>query len=137
MDTPIEFPDPQLAVRDLLRVVLANDDLGENATVSTRGIPGADESRSFPYIQVRSDGSFRDARLNGRATVRVLVYHEDEGKSQALALRAEARLLAASSDKVRGCSPVTGPLPPIGGDPDTGDPLSYFTITARLRPRQL
>jgi hypothetical protein len=137
VDTAILFPDPQLAVRDLLRSLLTGrtEPVAANAKVSTKDLPGADENRALPYVQIRSDGSFRDSRLNGRATVRVLVWHTDEGRAQALALLCEALILAARSDDVRSVSPVSGPIPT--GDPDTGLPLSFFTITARLTPRQL
>jgi hypothetical protein len=131
------FPDPQLAVRNLLRRILADrsEPYAEGATVSTKPIEEYDEAPGRPYIQVRSDGRFRNSRLNGRATVRVLVYHDDEGLGEKLAALCEALLLAASSPEIRGVAPLVGPLP-IGGGAD-GDPLSYFTITARLRPIQL
>jgi hypothetical protein len=133
----ITFPDPQLAVRNLLRTLLAGrtelEALG--ATVSTEGLPGDDEARPLPYIQVRSDGKYRDSRQDGRATVRVLVYHRDEGLGEALAALCEALLLSAYSAEIRGSTSVTGPIP--AGDPETGLPLSFFTITARLQPRQL
>ena len=135
MDTIIDFPDPQRAVRDLLRAALTDRPEASGATVSTKALPGSDESRSLPYIQVRSDGRIRDTVLNGRATIRVLVYHSDEGLGEDLAGLCEALLLASSSDEVRSCSSVAGPIP--AGDPETGLPLSFFTITARLRPRQL
>lgn len=137
MDTPIIFPDAQLAVRDLLRTLLAGrtEPYATGATVSTRELPGADGTHPLPYVQVRSDGKFRDSRLDGRATVRVLAYGGDVGKSESLASLCEALLLAASSAEVRGSSSVTGPIPT--DDPENGLPLSYFTITARLRPRQL
>jgi hypothetical protein len=137
VDTAISFPDPQLAVRDLARVLVADrpEPYAAGVTISTRQLPGADESRQLPYVQIRSDGRYRDARLNGRATVRVLVWHKDEGLAEDLAGLLEALLLASSSDKIRGVSPVVGPIPT--GDSETGLPLSFFTITARLRPRQL
>lgn len=137
MNAPIVFPDAQLAVRDLLRTLLASrtEPYARGAVVSTKGLTGDDASRRLPYIQVRSDGKFRDSRLDGRATVRVLVYHRDEGLGEALAALCEALLLSASSADVRGSTSVTGPIPT--GDPETGLPLSFFTITARLRPRQL
>jgi hypothetical protein len=137
VDTAIVFPDPQLAVRDLLRALLEERTEPEalGARVSTRGLPGADENRSLPYVQVRSDGRYRDSRLDGRATVRVTIWHTDEGLAENLAALCEALLLAATSDKIRGITPVMGPIPT--GDEETGLPLSFFTITARLRPRQL
>lgn len=135
--TVVMFPDPQLAVRDLLRELIADspEEFAAGAVVSTKDLPGTDEGRTLPYVQVRSDGRYRDSRLDGRATVRVLVYHRDVGLGEALAGLCEALLLAAHSAAVRGCSPVSGPLPT--DDPETGLPLSFFTITARLRPRQL
>lgn len=137
MNPAIAFPDAQRAVRDLLRVLLASrtETYATGATVSTKGLPGADGTRPLPYVQVRSDGKFRNSRLDGRATVRVLVYHRDEGLAEELAALCEALLLSASSADVRGSTPVTGPIPT--GDSETGLPLSFFTITARLRPRQL
>jgi len=137
MKPVIVFPDGQLAVRDLLRALLADrpEPFAQGVVVSTRAIPGADEKRALPYVQVRADGSFRDARLDGRATVRVLAYGRDEGLSHSLAALCEGLLLAAPSGDVRSCSPVTGPR--ITDDPDNGLPLSFFTITARLRPRQI
>lgn len=130
----ITFPDPQRAVRDLLRVLLAGrtEAVAAGATVSVK--PPAEDA-NLPYVQVRSDGRFRDSRLNGRSSVRVIVWHRDEGLGEELAGLCEALLLASTSAEIRAVSPLTGPIPT--GDPDTGAPMSYFTITARLRPAQL
>jgi hypothetical protein len=132
---PVAFPDPQKAVRDLLRSLLAGrtEAYAQGATVSTKPPPGT--APPLPYVQVRSDGRFRDARLDGRASVRIIVWHRDEGLGELLAGLAEALLLASTSAEIRGCSPLTGPMPT--GDPDTGAPMSYFTLTARLRPATL
>jgi len=134
---PIIFPDAQLAVRDLLRALLARrtEPAVLGVTVSTKDLPGADENRPLPYVQVRSDGKFRDARLDGRATIRVLVFHRDVGLAEKLAAICEGLLLASSSAEIRGSSPVAGPLPTT--DDETGLPLSFFTITTRLQPVQL
>lgn len=131
---PVAFPDPQRAVRDLLRALLASrtESYATGATVSVK--PPA-ETQALPFIQVRSDGRFRDSRLDGRASVRVIVWHKDEGLGEELAGLCEALLLSSTSADIRGCSSLTGPIPT--GDPDTGAPMSYFTITARLTPRQL
>ncbi len=137
MTAAVTFPDPRRAVRDLLRVLLAarSESFAQGATVSTKAPPGADGTRSLPYVQVRSDGRFRDARFNGRATVRVLVWHRDEGLGEDLAGLLEALLLASTSADLRGFSPISGPL--ATSDPDTNEPLSFFTVTARLRPSNL
>jgi hypothetical protein len=131
------FPDAQLAVRNLLRSLLATrtETYASGATVSTKEIAGADGTYSLPYVQVASDGKFRNSRLDGRATVRVLVYHRDVGLGESLASLCEALLLSASNAEIRGSSSVTGPIPT--DDPENGLPFSYFTITARLHPRQL
>lgn len=137
MAPAITFPDPQLAVRNLLRSLLASrpEPEARGVIVSTKGLSGDDATRKLPFVQVRSDGKFRNARLDGRATVRVLVYHRDEGLAESLAALCEALLLSASSAEIRGSTSVMGPMPT--GDPETGLPFSFFTITARLQPRQL
>lgn len=134
---PIGYADPQLATRNLLRALLASreDAVAEGATVSTRGLPGADGTRTLPYIQVRSDGRTRDARYAAEAVLRVVVWHDDEGKAEALASLAEALLLSATAPAIRGFSPLAGPIPT--GDPDTGLAMSFLTITARLRPSNI
>jgi hypothetical protein len=133
----IVFPDPRVAVRDLIRELLATRAEPEvvGAVVSTKTASPDDAKRTLPHVHVRSDGNFRNSRLNGRATVRIVVWHRDEGLAQRLALLIEGLLLATTSNRVRGFGSVTGPLPT--SDPDTGEPISYFTLTARLRPEQL
>ncbi|WGH21360.1 tail terminator [Arthrobacter phage Emotion] len=130
------FPDPQPIVRNAIRAVLAgrSEPHALGATVSTKAAL-ADGKRPFPWVQVRSDGQFRDSRLNGRATMRVLVWHKDEGTAQALAGLIEALLLEHGGSGLRGFNPVTGPLP--AGDQATGEALSFFTLTARLEPVNL
>lgn len=134
----IVFPDAPLAVRDLLREQLAcrTEAFAQNVTVSTREIPGSDaDGWNLPYVQVISDGRFRSANLNGRATVRCLVYHEDEGLADQLASLIEGILLSSGSDRVRNCGAMMGPR--TTRDPDNGLPLSTLTVNARLRPQQL
>ncbi len=137
MTDAVVFPDPRRSVRDLLKVLLEprEEAYALGATVSTKEPQGTDEAPVLPYVQVRSDGRFRNSRLDGRATIRVLVWHKDEGLGEDLAGLCEALLLANSSAAVRGFTPVSGPIPTK--DPDTGEPLSFFTLTARLRPANL
>lgn len=134
MSDVVVFADPRRAVRDLLTALLEPrlEPYALGVKVSTKPLPGADEARLLPYVQVRSDGRFRDSRLDGRATVRLLVWHEDEGAAEDLAALCEALLLASSSASVRGCTPGTGPMPQA--DPATDTPLSALTLTVRLRP---
>lgn len=134
----ITFPDAQLATRDLLRALLSGrtELYVQGATVSTR-VPDwkSDDAPALPYIAVHTDGNFRDARFNGRANVRLSVWHKDDGLGLQLAGLCEALLLASGSVAIRGFSPVTSPIPT--SDPDTGDPLSFLSVTARLRPVQI
>jgi hypothetical protein len=130
MDTPILFPDGRLIVRDRLRALMPG------VTISTRDFPSNDSRPSAaPYIQVKSDGSLRNARLNGRDTIRFLCYGADDGLTTTLARRAEALILADSGGDLRGCSSQQSTFPTY--DPDLGRPMAYFTITARLKPRNL
>lgn len=130
MDTPIVFPDGRLVVRDRLRALMPN------VTISTRDYPNNDSvAPVVPYIQVKSDGGLRNADLNGRDTIRFLCYDADDGLTTALARTAEARILADSGGDLRGCTSQQSTFPTY--DPDLGRPMAYFTITARLRPRNL
>jgi len=137
MSEVILFGDPRLVTRDLLheRLAASTDPSALGVTVSTKPRNPDDAAKRYPYVQVRSSGAFRDARLNGRATVRVLVWHRDEGLGLRLAALCEALLLSASSPATRGYTPVSGPLPTE--DDDTGEPLTFFSLTVRLPPEQL
>lgn len=130
MDTPIIFDDARLLIRDTLRALMPG------VTISTRDFPNNDSvAPPVPYIQVKSDGSIRNSTLNGRDTIRFLCYGADDGLTTTLARRAEALILAASGGALRGCTPQQSTFPTY--DPDLGRPMAYFTITARLRPRNL
>lgn len=130
MDPIIAFPDAVWAVRDALREAVPS------LTVSTRDIPGDDAGRPIPYIQVKCDGVYRDAYLNGRANMRILCYGKDDGDCIRLANMLEAVMLSEfSSDRVRGCNPLTGAF--LATDHDNGLKFAYFTVTVRLRPHTL
>lgn len=132
--TLVMFPDAQLETRNRLRELLAtrSETYAQGVTVSTRPPVEA----TLPYIQVRTDAGTRDARLNGRATVRVLVWSTDEGLGVKLAALCEALLIGSgSSASIRSVSGLAGPVPV--GDDETGDPLAFFSLTVRLRPIQL
>lgn len=133
----ISFTDPRLGVRNRLRELAVGrpEREAQGLTADRISTKAVATGATLPWVQVADDGNFRDANLNGRATVRVVVWHSDEGLGLALARLLEALLLGrGSSDLLRGCNPLIGPRPT--GDPDTGAPMSYFTITARLRPVQ-
>lgn len=130
MDIPIIFPDGRLVVRDRLRALMPG------VTISMRDYPNNDSKvPAVPYIQVKSDGGLRNSQLNGRDTIRFLCYGADDGLTTALARRAEALILADTGGDLRGCTSQQSTFPTY--DPDLGRPMAYFTITARLRPRNL
>lgn len=137
-DTAIIYPDGRLVVRDRLRTLLAtrSEDYAVGVTVSTRQFPVDDGvTAQVPYIQVKSDGSIRNAQLDGRMTIRLLVYGEDDGKTSSLALLAESLILADHAGGLRGCSSQQSVFPTY--DPDSGRPMAFLTFTARLRPSNL
>lgn len=140
MSKPIVvFPDAQLLVRNLLRTLLAGRSEAEaqGVFVTTKSIPGSDENPSLPYVQVRTDQSFRSQTVDGRSTIRVVVWHKDEGLGIRLASLIEGLLLsdAGTTSQIRGFTSIAGVIPTE--DPDTNDPMSYITLTARLKPIQL
>jgi hypothetical protein len=135
MGAPVTFPNPRRAVRDRLRELLAGrpEPYAAGAVVEVKpATPGGPR----PYVQVLSDGKFRDSRLNGRASVRLLVYHRDGGLAEDLAELVESLMLASSgSALIRGASPLAGPRP--ADDEELGEPFAYLTLTVRLRPTNL
>lgn len=136
--TAVRFGDAQRAARDVLRAALAGraEPEAQGVTVGTRRPSwAADEAPAKPFVMVRLDGAGRTSRLDGTATLRVTVWHTDEGQALALASLAEALLLAGRSSEIRSVQSVVSPIP--ADDPDTGDPLAFFRVTAHLRPTLL
>lgn len=134
----ITYADGQLATRDIVRRLLSArpEPYAQGVTVSTKDLPGSDDDRPIPYVRVTDDGpSSRDARLDIVAPIRVVVWHTDVGLAKRLAGLIEGLLLdEANGDGVRGFTPGTGPIGTE--DPDTGLPIAYITLDARLAPRQ-
>ena len=139
MKPTIIFPDAMLAVVEVLRDRLETVDQSyvEGFTVGTK-VP-ADRSldtATLPYILVRLDGSTLTQQANEEATIRVSVWHSTEAKGIALAQACRALLLSyGGGTKIRVIKPLTGTLPT--SDPESGDPLSSFTVAVSLRPSTL
>lgn len=139
MKPQIIFPDPMLAVVTLLRDQLSavSLDFAQNVTVGTR-VP---EDRSvdnnyLPYVLVRLDGSTLNKRVDENATIRISVWHTTEAKGIALAQVCRALLLSHEGGAaIRVIQPLTGVIPT--SDPESGDPLSTFTVAVRMRPQTL
>ena len=137
MKPMIIFPDAMLAVVETLRDRLEMIDQGTGVTVGTK-IPfdrSLDKS-NLPYVLVRLDGSTLSRQVDEAATVRVSVWHSTEAKGLALAQACRALLLSYEGGaKIRVITPLTGAIP--SSDPESGDPLSSFTVAVRLRPSTL
>lgn len=135
MTESFAFPDAMAEVASILRDVLTDseNDEAEGATVGT-SIPwtrgnGAPE---LPYVLVRHDGARIQQRVVENVTIRVAVYHRTEYLGHALAQLCRRILVEHSGGAVRGIRPLTGPF--MTSDPDSGSPLSFFTISVRTRP---
>ncbi|UVK59029.1 tail terminator [Microbacterium phage Cen1621] len=135
--TLIVYPYTPVLARDHLRQHLPLFEAGEGATVSTKPLPGADEARPLPYVQVSSDGGQRAANLAARDELRILVWHTDEGLAAELANLVEAVILAGPwPSGIRSITPRARPASPIP-DPDTGDPMVVLGVTVAPAPRNL
>lgn len=127
---PIRHHDPRAGVLAILRA------LRPDVTFGTKRLEDFPENDvpALPYALVACDGTFVAQRVTATATVRVAVWAEDDAAGYDLAEGLHAYLLAyEGGPHVAGFGAQTGPLPT--DDPDTGRPMSYFTVRARLRPR--
>lgn len=135
----VVFPDPQLAVVEILRTKLAgrSESYAIGASVGTVMPDGeARTKKSAPYVMVRLDATASRYPADETATIRVSVWHASEAKSLALAQLCRALLLSyEGGEKIRVATALSGPIP--AGDPESGDPLSTFTVATRLRPNPL
>lgn len=139
MKTTIIFPDAMLAVIDVLRDKLdhVDQDVVSGYSIGTK-IPQDKtiDAPSLPYIMVRLDGSSLDKRLDEEATIRVAVWHKTEAQGLALAQVARAVLLSyEGGPAIRVINPLSGAIP--SSDPESGAPLSSFTVAVKLRPTNL
>lgn len=133
----IVFPDAMLAVVETLRDRLEMIDEGAQVTVGTKvAFDRSLDKSNLPYVLVRLDGSTLSRQVDEEATVRVSVWHSTEAKGLALAQACRALLLSYEGGaKIRVITPLTGAIPT--SDPESGDPLSSFTVAVRLRPSTL
>lgn len=130
--------DLLLGAVTVLRAVLdaSGDTDAQAATVGTRvpftvGYPNP----ALPYFLVSlTSASSRDRwGTDERATVAVSVWTDEEAAAYSLARLAYSALLAyPGGSSVRAFRPVAGPIPTT--DPESGGPLSTFTVEALARP---
>lgn len=139
MKPRIIFPDAQLAVVTLLRDELAtlNQNYATGATVGTKVPDDRSIDKTFlPYVLVRLDGALTNRRVDEETTIRISVWHKTEALGLALAQACRALLTSyEGGSTIRVINPLTGPVPT--SDPESGDPLSSFTVAVRLRPSTL
>ncbi|TDC33458.1 hypothetical protein [Micromonospora sp. KC213] len=128
---PIRFADPRAATLAVLRALRPDVRFG---TLRLEDFPEGDVP-ALPYGLVASDGLFVRLRATATASVRVAVWAEEDAAGYDLADELHATLLAyEGGPNLFGFLAQTGPLPT--DDPDTGRPMTYFTVRARLRPRE-
>ncbi|MFG3715802.1 hypothetical protein [Micromonospora sp. NPDC047730] len=130
MRAAVPFLDPRAGTLAVLRA------LHPDVTFGTKRLDEWPEGDVpvLPYGGVFADGTFVRQRVTATATVRVVVWAETDAAGYRLADDLHADLLAyEGGPDVGGFGPMTGPLPTT--DPDTGRPMTYFTVRARLRPR--
>ncbi|MFD6638327.1 hypothetical protein ACFWDN_21200 [Micromonospora chalcea] len=128
--TPIRHHDPRAGTLAILRALRPDARFG---TLRLEDFPEGDVP-ALPYGLVASDGVTVAQRVTATAAVRVAVWGEDDASGYDLAEDLHAALLAyEGGPHVFGFRPQLGPIPTT--DPDTGRPMTYFTVRARLRPR--
>lgn len=124
----VKFPNPRIVALGILRGEFPSAHFG---TI----LPDARlaDDQGLPYVRVSVDGRSGQYPVTAEAAVRVQVWTATEKEGEDLAEEMKAVLLAfPGSAEVRNFAEGVGPLPTT--DPDTGNPLSYFTATVRLRP---
>lgn len=107
----------------------------DGATVSVK-VP-RDGTPPTPFFLVRAEGNFPGASpASERASIRVSVWHDSEDLGLDAASLLRSRLLSYSGGSgIRSFGRLTGPIP--SEDPESGRPLTFFTVAARLRPINL
>lgn len=133
------YPDPLLASVNYVRSALAGrpEPYTFWATVGTK-VPDGTVRPEAPYVLVAIDGATSRDRhgTDERAVVRVTVWHSTESSAYALARLVYAVCLAHPGDgTLRSFAPLAAPIPAL--DPETGQPISTFTLSAQMRPLSL
>lgn len=130
----VVFPD---ALLETLAVLRSRTDLYPSATFGTyTPEPADDGGPALPYVRVSLDSASGKYPVSQSASVRVYVWGVNAAGALALAHRCRAVLLAFDGNaKVRHFRDLTDPIPST--DPDSGAPVAFFTVAARLRPETL
>jgi hypothetical protein len=131
----VAFPDPIFETLRILRDRLPGHP--ETSAVACGTLQVEETTESLPYLMVALDGSTTRYPVSETASLRIVVWAGTDLEALRIAQIARGLLFSLGRDsKVRSYGePSTGPRPDT--DPDTGGPLSSFTVSARLRPEPL
>lgn len=129
------YGDAASALASALRVALAGETApyAQDVRVGTK-VPTGDEpyAANTPLVVVTQNApGTAQLRANTRAPIRVMVWHATDDDAYDLAQLVHALLLTHSGPIVR--SVLAGTSPWVTADPDTGEPLGSFTVTANVR----
>lgn len=135
MKQAVVFPDPIIAALAILRAnVPAHVGGAAFGTVAPSAQRTGDSAA--PYGMVALDAVSGRYPVHLSATLRVVAYGATEAQTLALAQVCRAVLLSDDgTGAARSFGELTGPIP--SADPDTGAPIAYFTVAARMRPTPL
>lgn len=131
------YGDAAAALANYVRDELADrpEPYAAGVTVGTRRpTDHAPKDHPVPLVLIRQDGPGRVMnRANVAATIRAAIWHATEDDAFDLAQLVHAITSNHSGPVVR--SVIDGLSPYVDADPDTGEPLASFTVTANVRAR--
>lgn len=133
------YGDGQADVANRLRDDLAAraEPYASDVLVGTR-TPDSREplSHPAPFVVVAQDGPGTiQQRANMRITLRVTIWHHTDDDAYDLAALAHGLVLTYAGPVVRSVLP--GVAPARATDPDTGEPVAWFTVLANVAPSDL
>lgn len=135
--TVVIYDDPAAALVRALRDALAARTEPYAADVRVAASVPTDVSAyrgDRPLVVLVQDAPGRaEHRALNRVPMRGMAWHDTEDDTHDLAQLVHALVLNHSGPTVR--SVVSGSSPYVTADPDSGDPLGSFTVTAHVRGR--
>lgn len=136
MKPRVKFPDPLIVALGILRaepqsVYTANLKFG---TVDAEKRP--ENRQGLPYAKVSLDQSEGLYPVTSTARIRVTVWAKDQSDAFDLASICLAVLASYPGDvNVRHLGNPAGPF--HAPDPETGQPMAFFSLDARLKPHTI
>jgi hypothetical protein len=131
----VVFPDAILAALEVLRAQVPGHVPGAAFGTAAPSVQRTGDLKA-PYGMVALDAVFGQYPVHQSATIRVVAYGTTEAQTLALAQICRTVLLThEGGGAARSFGELTGPIP--SSDPDTGAPVAYFTVAARMRPTPL